>query len=84
MLRLTRVLGLSSLVLIITSYNVSTQARAGPGGVYVIASDGTHLGSIEIGAATGNVAWGEDGSSLFITVSRTVYRLRLTTKGVGF
>jgi gluconolactonase len=57
---------------------------AGPGGIYVIAADGTHLGSIETGVPTGNVAWGETGSSLFITSSTNVYRLKLTTKGAGF
>ena len=57
---------------------------AGPGGIHVIAPDGTHLGSIETGVPTGNLAWGEDGSTLFITSSRTVYRLKLTTKGAGF
>ena len=57
---------------------------AGPGGIHVIAPDGTHLGSIETGAPTGNLAWGEDGSTLFITSSRTVYRLKLQTKGVGY
>ena len=29
----------------------------GPGGIYVIALDGMHLTGIEIGVATGNVAW---------------------------
>jgi gluconolactonase len=57
---------------------------AGPGGIYVIARDGTHLGSIETGVPTGNVAWGEDGSSLFITSNTNVYRLKLTTKGAAF
>jgi gluconolactonase len=57
---------------------------AGPGGIHVIAPDGTHLGSIETGVPTGNLAWGEDGLTLFITSSRTVYRLKLTTKGAGF
>jgi gluconolactonase len=57
---------------------------AGPGGIHVIAPDGTHLGSIETGVPTGNQAWGEDGSTLFITSNRTVYRLKLTTKGAGF
>ena len=56
---------------------------AGPGGIHVIAPDGTHLGSIETGAPTGNLAWGEDGSTLFITSNKTVYRLKLGTKGVG-
>lgn len=57
---------------------------AGPGGIHVIAPDGTHLGSIEIGVPTGNLAWGEDGSTLFITSNHNVYRIKLTTKGVGF
>jgi gluconolactonase len=57
---------------------------AGPGGVYVLGPDGAHLGSIEIGSATGNVAWGEDGHALFITAGPVVYRVRLTTRGLGF
>ncbi len=57
---------------------------AGPGGIHVISPDGKHLGSIETGAPTGNLAWGEDGSSLFITSNHNVYRLKLTTKGTGF
>ncbi len=57
---------------------------AGPGGVYVFGPDGAHLGSIEIGSATGNVAWGEDGTVLFITAASVVYRLRLSTRGLGF
>jgi gluconolactonase len=56
----------------------------GPGGIHVFSADGKHLGSIETGAPTGNLAWGEDGSSLFITSNTNVYRLRLTTKGAGF
>ena len=54
------------------------------GGIHVIAPYGTHLGSIETGVPTGNLAWGEDGSTLFITSNKTVYRLKLGTKGVGF
>jgi len=57
---------------------------AGPGGILVISPDGKHLGSIETGVPTGNVAWGEDGSSLFITSNTNVFRLKLTTKGAGF
>ncbi len=57
---------------------------AGPGGVYVLGPDGAHLGSIDIGSATGNVAWGEDGRVLFITAGSVVYRVRLTARGLGF
>jgi len=37
---------------------------ARPGGISVFAWDGTHLGSIEIGGATSNLNWGNDGSVL--------------------
>ena len=53
----------------------------GPGGVYVFAPDGTHLGSILFNQPTGNCAWGEDGSTLFITSNKSVYRARLATSG---
>ena len=53
----------------------------GPGGVWVIASDGAHLGTIETGVPTANVAWGDDGSVLYITANDTLYRMRTSTKG---
>lgn len=53
---------------------------ARPGGLSVIASDGTLLGTIETGQLTSNLAWGEeDGQTLFITAGSSVYRLRVTT-----
>ena len=57
---------------------------AGPGGIHVFSPLGEHLGSIDTGVPTGNLAWGEDGSSLFITSNTNVFRLKLTTKGAGF
>lgn len=57
---------------------------ARPGGINVFAPDGTHLGSIETGGATSNVAWGDDGSVLYITAGTTIYRIALKTKGMGF
>lgn len=56
---------------------------AGPGGVYVIAREGTLLGWFDFGGNVGNVAWGEDGSTLFITANAAVYRVRLATKGAN-
>ncbi|ODT97572.1 MAG: hypothetical protein ABS79_07360 [Planctomycetes bacterium SCN 63-9] len=56
----------------------------GPGGVFVFAPDGTHLGTFATGEATGNCCWGEDGSTLFITADMYIGRVRLTTKGAGF
>lgn len=57
---------------------------ARPGGLSVIAPDGTLLGTIETGQPTSNVAWGEDGRTLFITGGGSVYRLRLTTSGAQY
>jgi gluconolactonase len=54
---------------------------AGPGGVHVFAPDGARLGRIVTGARTGNVAFGEDGSSLFIAANREILRVRTTTRG---
>ena len=56
---------------------------AAPGGLLVIAPDGTLLGRFELGTATGNCAWGEDGSTLFITSNSILYRIRLNTRGSG-
>lgn len=56
---------------------------ARPGGISVIAPDGTLLGTIETGRPTSNVAWGEDGGTLFITGGSSVYRIKLTTSGAG-
>ena len=57
---------------------------AGPGGLYVIAPDGVLLGRIELGAATANCAWGEDGSVLYIAASTAIYRIRTGTRGANF
>jgi gluconolactonase len=57
---------------------------AGPGGVYVFAPDGAILGWLDFGGNVGNVAWGEDGSTLFIAANAAVYRLRLSTGGVAW
>lgn len=57
---------------------------AGPGGIHVFAPDGTLLGSVIIGVATGNCAWGGDGSDLYITADTSIYRIRTATKGSRF
>ncbi|MEW6248265.1 MAG: SMP-30/gluconolactonase/LRE family protein [Nitrospirota bacterium] len=57
---------------------------ARPGGVSVFAPDGTHLGSIETGTPVSNLAWGDDGSTLYLTGGSLLYRIRLLTTGTGF
>jgi len=56
----------------------------GPGGVLVFSPDGTHLGTIMTGQATSNCAFGDDGSTLYITADMYLLRIRLNTKGAGF
>ncbi|MEE2790437.1 MAG: SMP-30/gluconolactonase/LRE family protein [Acidobacteriota bacterium] len=54
----------------------------GPGGVWVFAPDGTHLGTIMPGEVTANVGWGDDGRTLYMTGSTSLYRIRLETQGL--
>jgi len=56
----------------------------GPGGVLVFSPNGKHLGTILTGERTANVAFGDDGSTLYITADHTLMRIRLSTKGLGF
>ena len=53
----------------------------GPGGVWVLAPDGTHLGTIRPDEVPANVAWGDDGRTLYMTARTGLYRIRLTTEG---
>ena len=53
----------------------------GPGGVWVISPDGRHLGSIRPDEVPANAAWGDDGSTLYMTARTGLYRIRLTTGG---
>ena len=54
----------------------------GPGGVWVLGPDGAHLGTILMPEVTANVAWGDDGQTLYMTASTGVYRIRLSTAGL--
>ncbi len=56
----------------------------GPGGLLVISPAGKLLGRIEISQPTANCAWGDDGSSLYITANMFLCRLKTKTKGEGF
>jgi len=54
----------------------------GPGGVLVITPAGELIGIIETGQAVANCAFGEDGSTLFLTSNHTLARVRLKTTGL--
>jgi gluconolactonase len=56
----------------------------GPGGVLILSPQGKHLGSILFHQPTANLAWGEDGKTLFVTSNHDVFVLRTKVKGAGF
>ncbi len=53
------------------------------GSVQVFAADGAPLGVIDCPQSPANCAWGEDGSTLYITARTSVYRTRLEARGVA-
>ena len=56
----------------------------GPNGIWIFASDGTHLGIILVPERAANLAWGGDNwKSLFITASTSVYRVECKVAGVA-
>jgi gluconolactonase len=54
----------------------------GPGGVWVFAPDGQHLGVIGVPESVGNLNWGDDEwRTLYIAASTSLYRIRLDVGG---
>ncbi len=56
----------------------------GPGGVLVLTPGGHHLGTIETGRPTANCAFGDDGSTLYLTADDDLLRVRTRAVGLGF
>jgi len=57
----------------------------GPGGgVLIISAEGEHLGSLIAGQRVSNAAFGDDGSTLYITADTNLLRIRLDVRGAGF
>lgn len=52
--------------------------------ISIFSPDGTHLANITTGQPTTNMAWGEDGRTLFVTGGSSVYRIRVATKGARY
>jgi gluconolactonase len=53
----------------------------GPGGVWVFAPDGKHLGTIKPPETPANCGWGDDGKSLYMTARTGLYRIKLAVSG---
>ncbi len=54
---------------------------SGPGGIHIYSPEGKLLGRIETGEKTANCAWGEDGSTLFLTADMYLCRVKTSTLG---
>ena len=53
----------------------------GPGGIRIIAPNGKLLGQIKLPETAANLAWADDGKTLYITAQTSVYRLKVRTPG---
>jgi len=56
---------------------------SGPGGLWILSPEGTHLGTIVGPEHPHNLAWGDDdGRTLYLTAQTGLYRIRLNVPGV--
>lgn len=55
---------------------------SGPGGIHIYTPDGKRLARIETGEKTANCAWGDDGSTLYITADMYLCRVKGIKTGV--
>ena len=56
---------------------------SGPGGLWIISPEGTHLGTIKGPKLPHNMAWGgDDGKTLYMTAQGSLYRMPLNISGV--
>ena len=56
---------------------------SGPGGLWIISPEAKHLGTIVAPKHPHNMAWGDDGKTLYLTAQGTLYRMPLKVAGVG-
>jgi gluconolactonase len=53
----------------------------GPGGVWVMTPNGAHLGTLNFPEQPANLAWGDDGATLYVTAETGLYRVRTAVQG---
>jgi gluconolactonase len=55
----------------------------GPGGIWVLGPDGTHIATLRLPEAPHNLAFGDaDSRTLYVTALTSVYRIRLAVPGI--
>jgi gluconolactonase len=52
----------------------------GPGGIYVFSPGGKMLGRLDTGQRTSNLAWGDDGATLYVTAHMLLCRIQTRTQ----
>jgi sugar lactone lactonase YvrE len=56
---------------------------SGPGGLWILSAEGTHLGTLKGPEHPHNLAWGDDdGRTLYLTAQTGLYRIRLNVAGI--
>jgi gluconolactonase len=56
---------------------------SGPGGLWILSPEGTHLGTLQIPELAANFAWGdEDGRTLYLAARTGLYRIRTKIPGI--
>jgi gluconolactonase len=55
---------------------------SGPGGLWILSPDAKHLGTIIPPKHPHNMAWGDDGKTLYLTAQGTLYRMPLMIHGI--
>jgi gluconolactonase len=56
---------------------------SGPGGLWIISREAKHLGTVIAPKHPHNMAWGDDGKTLYLTAQGTLYRMPLNVAGAG-
>jgi gluconolactonase len=57
---------------------------SGPGGLWIISSEGRHLGTLRCPEHPHNLAWGDsDRRTLYLAAQSSIYRLKLKIPGAG-
>jgi gluconolactonase len=54
---------------------------SGPGGLWIISPAGKHLGTVVTPKHPHNLAWGDDGKTLYLTARGSLYRMPLKISG---
>lgn len=52
-----------------------------PGGLWILSAEGKLLGKIVTPERPANMAWGDDGKTLYLTAHTSIYKLRVNTGG---